>query len=74
MFVFAHSSVAAKYGATLTGIILFDSLVYMRDHTIEHGVSIVNVAQRLVDNIFARTGIAVTAVYSMPDLWPSFGS
>ena len=72
MFVFAHSSVAAKYGATLTGIILFDSLVYMRDHTIEHGVSIVNVAQRLVDNIFARTGIAVTAVYSMPDLWPSF--
>ena len=71
MFLFASCSLAAKYGA-LDILILCDTLVYMRKMSSDDGISIVDVAQRLVDSIFELTGVGVTVVYSMPDLFPSF--
>ena len=58
MFGVAHSS--GCHG--LTGVVLLDSIVFMRD-MVNRDAGIVNVARRLVDEIFVITGIGVTAVY-----------
>ena len=62
MFWVAHSSGALAGDNGLTGLVLIDSIVFMRD-MVNRNAGIVNVARRLVDEIFVITGIGVTAVY-----------